>query len=319
MLPLFDEPGTLQRDRLAAKLKRLAEEQIYIGTSSWKYEGWCGQIYSRERYVVRGRFAQKRFESECLSEYSEVFPVVCGDFSFYQFPSAEYWKRLFGSAGQDLLFAFKVPEDITVAEFPLHARYGPRAGVENPSFLDADLFRANMTDLLEPYAGRVASLIFEFGTFPKRTFEDVGQFVARLDEFLKRLPRGFQYAVEIRNPEFLFPEYFDCLRTHGVAHVFNAWTRMPDLDEQIRIGDAWTADYFVTRALLRKGRPYEDAVEKFAPYERVQEENPRARGAIREMIRKAREQRRRAYIFVNNRLEGNAPGTIEAILEDDED
>jgi uncharacterized protein YecE (DUF72 family) len=217
MLPLFDEPGTFQRDRLAAKLKRLADQQIYIGTSSWKYEGWCGQIYSRERYVVRGRFAQKRFESECLSEYSEVFPAVCGDFSFYQFPSAEYWKRLFGSAGPDLLFAFKVPEDITVMEFPMHPRYGPRAGVENPSFLDADLFRANMTDLLEPYAGRVASLIFEFGTLPKRAFEDVGQFVARLDRFLQRLPAGFQYSVEIRNPEFLIPEYFDCLKAHAAS------------------------------------------------------------------------------------------------------
>lgn len=35
------------------------------------------------------------------------------------------------------------------------------------------------------------------------------------------------------------------------------------------------------------------------------------------MIRTAREKNRRAYIFVNNRLEGNAPQTIEAILEDD--
>lgn len=319
MLPLFDEPSNFQRDRLARKLKRLAEQQIYIGTSSWKYEGWCGQIYSRERYMVRGRFAQKRFESECLNEYSEVFPVVCGDFSFYQFPSPEYWKRLFGSAGPNLQFAFKVPEDITVMEFPSHPRYGPRAGVENPAFLDADLFRANFTDLLAPYAGRVAPLIFEFGTFPKRAFEDAAQFVARLDAFLARLPEGFQYSVEIRNPEFLMPEYFDCLRAHGVSHVFNAWTRMPELHEQIRIGDAWTADYFVTRALLRRGRPYEDAVQKFSPYQEVQEEYPSARTALRDMIRRAREQRRRAYIFVNNRLEGNAPGTIEAILEDDDD
>jgi translation elongation factor EF-Tu-like GTPase len=58
-------------------------------------------------------------------------------------------------------------------------------------------------------------------------------------------------------------------------------------------------------------------VERFSPYRRVQDENPGARGAVREMIRTAREQNRRAYIFVNNRLEGNAPQTIEAILEDD--
>jgi uncharacterized protein YecE (DUF72 family) len=318
MLPLFDDPESpALRDRLAPRLKHLAQQQIYIGTSSWKYEGWCGQIYSRERYVVRGRFAQKRFESQCLGEYAETFPIVCGDFSFYQFPSPEYWKRLFDSAGPDLLFALKVPEEITAKEFPTHPRYGARAGIDNPTFLDADLFRANLTDLLGPYAHRIAALIFEFGTFPKRAYESVDPFIAELDPFLGKLPNGFQYSVEIRNPEFIMPRYFDCLRAHRVSHVFNAWTRMPELERQIRIRDAWTTNFFVTRALLRHGRSYEEAVAQFSPYQAVREENPGTRGAIREMIKTAREQNRRAYIFVNNRLEGNAPGTIEAILEDD--
>lgn len=317
MLPLFDEPPSFRRDLLAAKLKRLAAEQIYIGTSSWKYEGWCGQIYSRDRYSTRGKFAQKRFESECLCEYAETFPIVCGDFTFYQFPSPQYWNRLFVSAGPRLQFAFKAPEEITAREFPSHPRYGPRGGTANPTFLDADLFRANFTDLLAPYQSRIAALIFEFGTFPKRTYETAGAFVADLDPFLSRLPAAFQYSVEIRNPEFLMPEYFDCLRRHRVAHVFNAWTRMPELERQLRIRDAWTTEFFVTRALLRWGRSYEEAVARFAPYDHVQEENPGARRAVREMIKTAREQNRRAYIFVNNRLEGNAPQSIEAILEDE--
>ncbi len=317
MLPLFDEQPAFRREALAAKLQNLAKQQIYIGTGSWKYEGWCGQIYSRERYMVRGRFAQKRFESDCLSEYADVFPVVCGDFSFYQFPSPEYWQRLFASSGSKLMFAFKVPEEITAKQFPVHARYGPRAGAENPTFLNADLLQANFTSLLSPYQARVASLIFEFGTFGKRHFENVEEFIAQLDPFVSQLPPGFQYSVEVRNPEFLVPQYFDMLRRHRISHVFNAWTRMPELQRQIKMRDAWTADFFVTRALLAYGRPYERAVEKFSPYQSIQEENPGARGAIREMIRTAREQARRAYIFVNNRLEGNAPGTIEAILEDD--
>jgi uncharacterized protein YecE (DUF72 family) len=317
MLPLFDEPTSFRRDALAAKLKELAGRQIFIGTSSWKYAGWLDQIYTRERYMTRGRFAQKRFEAECVAEYAETFPIVCGDFTFYQFPPEQHWKRLFATAGPNLQFAFKAPEEITVREFPTHPRYGPRAGLENPSFLNADLFRANFTDLLAPYAARVPAILFEFGTFGKRIYEDAGRFVASLDPFLAKLPTGFRYAVETRNPEFLMPEYFDCLRHHKVAHVFNAWTRMPELERQIRIRDAWTTDFFVTRALLRHGRAYEQAVERFSPYRTVQDENPGARGAIREMIRTAREQNRRAYIFVNNRLEGNAPQTIEAILEDD--
>ena len=230
MLPLFDEPPSFDRRALADKLKQLASRGVWIGTSSWKYEGWCGQVYTRDLYMTRGRFAKKRFEAECLGEYSETFPVVCGDFTFYQFPSPEYWKRLFGSAGSELKFAFKVPEEITAKEFPSHPRYGPRGGAVNETFLDADLFRASFLDLLAPYLPRIASLIFEFGTFNKRCYEDVGRFIADLDPFLARLPRDFRYSVEVRNPEYLVPEYFDCLRSHNIAHVFNAWTRMPETE-----------------------------------------------------------------------------------------
>ena len=85
----------------------LAARGIYFGTSSWKYEGWLGRIYTEERYLTRGRFSQKKFEAECLGEYALTFPVVCGDFSFYQFPSEDYWRKLFASAPHSLRFAFK--------------------------------------------------------------------------------------------------------------------------------------------------------------------------------------------------------------------
>ena len=127
---------------LAGPLRSLAARGVYFGTSSWKYEGWLGSIYSPERYNTRGRFSRKKFESECLAEYAETFPIVCGDFSFYQFPSESYWQRLFASAPPTLRFAFKVPEEITVKEWPKHARYGARAGNENESFLNAHLFES---------------------------------------------------------------------------------------------------------------------------------------------------------------------------------
>jgi hypothetical protein len=69
------------------------------------------------------------------------------------------------------------------------------------------------------------------------------------------------------------------------------------------------------RALLREGRAYEDAVALFQPYNKIVEENPQTRDALREWIRRMREERRASYIFVNNRLEGNAPETIRAVVE----
>jgi uncharacterized protein YecE (DUF72 family) len=314
-LPLFDELPEYEPTPLGLKLAALASRGVFMGTSSWKYPGWLGQVYTESRYMSRGRFSERRFQAECLAEYAATFPVVCGDFSFYQFPAEQYWQRLFRSASPSLKYAFKVPEEITIKMFPIHPRYGARAGESNPAFLDALLLRNVFLDLLEPYREQIAVLVFEFGTFGKQTFRDVGAFLAQLDPFLGALPAGFRYAVEIRNQEFLTSEYFKCLRSHRVAHVFNAWTRMPDLSEQMQLPEVYTADFTVARALLRKGRPYETAVAIFSPYQRVQDPNPEARQALRNLISRAREKNEPSYIFVNNRLEGNAPQTIESIVE----
>ena len=60
---------------------------------------------------------------------------------------------------------------------------------------------------------------------------------------------------------------------------------------------------------------YKDAVRLFSPYTEIQGPNPGTRAALREIIERARESRRTAYIYVNNRLEGNAPATIQAIAD----
>jgi uncharacterized protein YecE (DUF72 family) len=314
-LSLFDEPKPAQAAVLAGKLKRLSEQGIYFGTSSWKYEGWLGEIYTPERYLVRGRFSEKRFQSECLAEYAETFPVVCGDFSFYQFPTPDFWRRLFLGAPAPLKLAFKIPEEITAATFPAHPRYGDRAGLPNPNFLDARVLKAEFLDLLEPYHERIAVLIFEFGSFSKTVFEKPAPFLNAIEPLLRVLPETFRYAVEIRNAEFLEAQYFELLHSHNIAHVFNAWTRMPVLSRQILIPGAFTANFTVARALLKVGRPYEDAVKMFTPYKTVQEPNHEVRDALRNLLLRAKRRSEPTFVFVNNRLEGNAPGTIEAVVE----
>lgn len=315
-LSLFDEPGASGRSPLAARLKALAAEGVYLGASSWKYEGWLGSIYTPARYSVRGRFSQKKFESECLAEYAETFPAVCGDFTFYQFPTQETWRRLFATAPPELRFGFKAPEEITVAAWPSHARYGARAGSGNESFLNAELFTRGFLEPLAPYRDRVGTIIFEFGAFPRGKYASGARFARDLDPFLAQLPPGWRYAVEVRNPEFFEPEYFGILRAHNAAHVFNAWTRTPPLEAQVLTEEAYTADFLVVRALLRHGRAYAEAVKLFEPYREIQDPNPGARAALKTIIGRARSKRQLAFVFVNNRLEGNAPGTIQAVVED---
>jgi len=88
---------------------------------------------------------------------------------------------------------------------------------------------------------------------------------------------------------------------------------MPPLSEQIAMPGSYTTDFALVRALLRQGRPYEEAVAQFAPYREVKDVNQEGRDALRAVIRRMREERRAAYIFVNNRFEGNAPETVRAV------
>jgi hypothetical protein len=103
------------------------------------------------------------------------------------------------------------------------------------------------------------------------------------------------------------------LREHNVAHVFNSWTRMPPVGEQIELPGAFTAPFAVARILLRPGRTYTEAVDAFAPYDRIQDRNPALRRDIARLVRQAQALRIPAYILVNNRAEGSAPITIAAV------
>lgn len=315
METLFDlnASPSFDREGLKARLDALAARHIYIGGSSWKYEGWLGQIYSPERYRTRGRFSKKLFDETCLSEYATIFSTVCGDFAFYQFPTVAYWEKLFRQTPPGFRWGFKIPEQLTVPVWPMHPRYGALAGRENPAFLDPVLLENALLRALEPYREQVGVLIFEFGTMRQGKTANLAGFVDALDPFLDRLPAAWNFAIEIRNAEFLRPDYFACLRSHRVSHVYNAWTRMPEITEQIAIPESSTAPLLVARALLRRGRPYEHAVREFSPYTEVRDVNEPARRGLRELIDIARVEGRPAFLFVNNRLEGNSPGTIVSI------
>ncbi|HEY7334113.1 MAG TPA: DUF72 domain-containing protein [Bryobacteraceae bacterium] len=306
---------TFNRRTLADRVRVLGRDNIFIGTSSWRYEGWLGQIYTPERYYSRGRFSKKKFHEECIEEYAETFPVVGGDFSFYAIPEPAFWNKLFDRSPAHLKWSLKVPEDFTAKHFSRQPRYGDRRGLLNPAYLDQGLFEAGWLKPLAPYFDRISVMIFEFGTFSKADYAEPAQFFDDLDVLLRRLPRSLRYCVEIRNDDYLQAQYLDVLRSNGVAHTLSSWSRMPSLREQLLIEDIFTAPHSVARALLRPGRGYDQAVKLFSPYHEVKEEYPAARDALRELISRSRREKRMAYIHINNRLEGNAIGTIDGTLE----
>lgn len=307
------------REQLAAKLKGLAAQGVYIGTSSWKYPGWFGTVYERDRYVWRGRFSKARFERDCLGEFAQTFPAVSVDAAYYQFLGKHTLEEMAGQVPEHFRFGFKVCGDITLKQFPRLPRFGKRAGMRNEHFLNAELFAKAILEPYEAIRGKVGLLMFEFSRLGPDEFERGSQFVAALDEFLGKLPRGWPYAVELRNRTWLRPEYFAVLAKHGATHIYNAWTDMPPVPEQVALADSETnPSLLAARFLLREGRTFEDAVKKFSPYTEIKEENPEARGAAILLALKILRSRKKnmALLFVNNRFEGSSPLTIEALVSE---
>src|ERR1039457_3670969 len=123
-----------ERERMKLKAAELAAKVVFIGTSSWKYEGWFGQLYTPARYEYRGKVATTRFERDCLAEYAEVFKTVSVDAAYYDFPRLEYLKKLADAVPDDFRFGFKVTDAVTIKKFPNLPRFGAKAGQANPNY-----------------------------------------------------------------------------------------------------------------------------------------------------------------------------------------
>jgi uncharacterized protein YecE (DUF72 family) len=309
---------SFDREQIKNAAHALAARGVYVGTSSWKYEGWFGQLYTPTRYEYRGKIAKTRFERDCLGEYAEVFKTVSVDAAYYDFPRPDYLKKLADAVSDDFRFGFKVTDTVTIKKFPNLVRFGAKAGQPNTNFLNTDLFATAFLKPCEEIRSKIGVLMFEFSRFWPSDYEHGRDFVADLNVFLGNIPKGWPYAIEMRNHSWLKPEYLDCLSRHGVSHVFNSWDAMPSVSEQMALPGSVTNPHLVAaRFLLKPGRKYEEAVKTFQPYDRVQEKNPEAREARRKLVAEGKKEgdRRKTFIYVNNRLEGNALETIAAMVE----
>jgi uncharacterized protein YecE (DUF72 family) len=305
------------REQMKDTAATLAEKGVFIGTSSWKYPGWRGLLYDEQKYVTRGKFSTSRFNRDCLAEYAEVFKTVCVDAAYYKFPDRRYLESMISQVPDDFQFGFKVTDEITVRNFRNLPRFGLRAGKPNENFLNAGLFTRAFIEPCEPFKKNVGFLIFEFSKFYSDDYQRGADFVADLDRFLGGIPAGWPYGVEIRNRHFLHPDYFAALSRHGVAHVFNSWADMLPVKEQLPLeGSRTSPNLCAARFLLKPGRKYEEAVKLFEPYDRIKEANRDARAAGAALIKEGIESgpKRKTFVYVNNRLEGNALETIRAML-----
>ncbi len=285
------------------------KKYILFGTSSWAFEGWKGIVYFKD-------YPAGRFKRDCLMEYAadQRFSTVGMDLFFYQPPTESILKEYADQLPPDFKTCSKVWEQLTIYRYPNQPRYGKLKGQINPNFLNPDLF---LNKVIEPYRkvfqNHTGPFIFEF-QYIKTAEKTVEEFSSRLDAFFTAIPKDFQYSVEIRNKNFLNAKYFDVLQKHKVAHVFNQWSYMPSISEQLK-HDANTAEFLIARILTPLGMSYEATVKKFEPFNKIINPLPEMRADVMKLVEIAIQSRKIAYLLINNRAEGCAPQTIEELIK----
>ena len=200
---------------------------LRIGTSAFQADGWNGAFYPKGTKPA-----------DYLSYYASRFDTVEVDSTFYAEPSAATvmgWAR---KTPDNFVFALKVPQSIT------HQKVLVDCDEEFNEFV-------RVAELLGPKLG---PMLFQFGYFNRSFFTSRAQFIARLKPFLRKLPTGHKFAIEIRNKHWLTAGFFKLLREHNVAYALTDQSWMPGPNEIFAKVDPITADFTYIRWLGdRKG------------------------------------------------------------------
>ncbi len=228
-----------------------------FGTSSWKYEGWLGSIYTPGRYTVRGKFSRQKFEAECLAEYARSSrrsaatsastsspPRTTGD------SSSERHLVRSGSPSRSPRRSPSQPGRAMPATAP-----GPVG--RTPSFLDARLFDRRV----RPTAGALSRP----GRRPDlrvRDHPEIDPLGHRVRRAARRLPRRPAWGISLRRrgPQPRVSRARTTSRCWPPTASRTSSTPGPgcrELAAQAELPGAFTADFTVVRALLRHGRTYE--------------------------------------------------------------
>jgi len=305
--------ASLIRYQFDFEAARKLPSQIRFGTSTWTYPGWQGLVYFKNYKNERD------FKANCLTEYASFpwFRTAGIDSFFYSPPSFDTLQHYVRLVPKSFAWVCKVWEKITIPVYPRHPRYGRLAGSENPDFLNLKLLEKEVLSkyLAPEIRCHTGPFVFQFPPLDKEVLVRL-EFLEQLRKFLAGLPAQFRYAVEVRNRELLTPDYFKILNRFNVTHCFNHWYLMPPLKEQMQCAfeaGGLEAPFFVARILTPLGVNYERAVKLFQPYNTIKQPNPAMRRDVARLVARALKRKAEAYIIVNNRCEGNAPMTIDAI------
>jgi len=268
--------------------------QILYGTSSWSEKGWVGPFYPEG--TAPGDF---------LGFYATQFPAVEADVTYYRIPGermVDGWAR-------------KTPPGFELcAKFPRSVVHGGAEARPDPESVlvwdrvgeDAERFVHVMGRLGE----KCGPLVLQFPYFNKSIFGGPGEFLERLDAFLAALPKGFRYAVEVRNGNWIAPPLLELLQNHRVALVLVELSYLPHPADLAEKFDLVTADFAYAR-LIGDRKAVE---EKTKTFDRIVVDKGASLDRWAKLLRSLRERVPKTYAFANNHYAGHGPATIRDLM-----
>jgi uncharacterized protein YecE (DUF72 family) len=219
------------------------------------------------------------------------FNTVEVDSTFYRTPSVATvngWER---KTPTGFILAAKIPQTIT------HEKILQNCDEDLKHFLET-------MDLMGDKSG---PLLFQSGYFNKIAFKSGKEFLARLEAFLKKLPKGYRFTLEIGDKQWFAADSFDLLRTHKVAYALIDQAWMPRVSEIIEKFDPITADFTYIRLLGdRKG-----IEQKTKVWDKVIVDRSRELMSWVNVCQRTVKRGVITYVYVNNHYAGFAPATVE--------
>lgn len=287
-------------------------DHLRLGTCSWKYDSWKGLIYDADRRYLADDYLvdySRRLKSVEVDQWFwSLFPAEL------KLPDPKTVSTYAVSVPRDFVFTVKAPNSITLTHF--YAKQPPQhrafANKPNEHFLSVELTE-RFLERLEPLRGRLGPIMFQFEYLNAKKMPSPREFFDRLGAFLDGLPKGYQYAVETRNAEYLGDDFFAALRRSNTGVVLLDGYRMPPLGRLADYYDTHTADFMV----VRLHGPDRSGIERITKktWDRIVQPQDRGIRAAVGIVRRNTTEFVTTYVNVNNHYEGSAPLTIERFLD----
>lgn len=288
-------------------------DALYMGTSSWYFPGWAGEVWDR-------LYDKQRLSRGGLAAYAAhpLLRAVGLDRGFYQPLSQAQYADYAASVPAGFRFVVKAPAAVTDA---LVRDKGGQGRTPNPSFLDAGLAeQAFTTPAGDGLGDSLGALVFQVSPLPTRLLTDINRTIDRLHAMLAALarnrPNGPVRAVEVRNPEWLTPRFLAALQDTGATYCLSLHPRMPPIADQLPILRRLWPGPLVCRWNLnpRHGAyGYEQTRQDYAPFDRLIDPDPSTRETLARVIGGTVGHGQPAFVTVNNKAEGSAPLSVQAL------